>query len=219
MRFWGKKKEEKKKFDYSDETKEVFAERDAFYSEMRRKMGGDASNPELADQPNTRTEDLNDILSGSERFDPYVDKEQAGPDETQRVPAPSPPSTGSPEFVCTSCSKTFQEKWGKCPSCGGTMEKAESTAPSETPSVSQSETAPVMPSPPLAPDAGAGDPLDDLLGDFAASDSSAPSPDESSEIKTVDDDLSTDSGESSSSHGNRKRVRKVKRVKRPRKSP
>jgi len=222
MRFWGKKKEEKKKFDYSDETKEVFAERDAFYSEMRQKMGGDSSNPELADQPNTeqpksRTEDLNDLLGGSEGFDPYVDKEQAGPDATQSVPAPSPQSAGSPEFVCTSCSKTFQEKWGKCPSCGGTMEKAESTTPPETPSVSQSETAPVTASPPSTPDAG--DPLDDLLGDFATSDSSAPSPGESSEIKTVDDDLSTDSGESSSSHGNRKRVRKVKRVKRPRKSP
>jgi len=202
MRFWGRKKEEKKKFDYSDETKEVFAERDAFYSEMRQKMGGDAPNPELADQPGTeqpkpRTEDLNDLLGGSEGFDPYVDKEQADPDATQSVPAPSPQSAESPEFVCTSCSKTFQEKWGKCPSCGGTMEKAESPTPSESLSVSPPETAPATPSPPSTPDAG--DPLDDLLGDFAASDSSPPSPDESS--------------------GNRKRVRKVKKVKRPRKSP
>tara|TARA_B100000586_G_scaffold244914_1_gene200116 strand:- start:671 stop:1279 length:609 start_codon:yes stop_codon:yes gene_type:complete len=202
MRFWGRKKEEKKKFDYSDETKEVFAERDAFYSEMRQKMGGDAPNPELADQPGTEqpkpgTEDLNDLLGGSEGFDPYVDKEQAGPDTTQSVPAPSPQSARSPEFVCTSCSKTFQEKWGKCPSCGGTMEKAESSAPSEPPSVSPSETEPATPLPPSTPDTG--DPLDDLLGDFATSDSSTPSPDENS--------------------GNRKRVRKVKKVKRPRKSP
>ena len=41
-----KKKEEKKKFDYSENAKELFAERDAFYSEMRQKMGGEASNPE-----------------------------------------------------------------------------------------------------------------------------------------------------------------------------
>ena len=222
MRFWGKKKEEKKKFDYSDETKEVFAERDAFYSEMRQKMGGDAPNPELADQPGTeqpksRTEDLNDLLGGSEGFDPYVDKEQAGPDATQSVPAPSPQSAGSPEFVCTSCSKTFQEKWGKCPSCGGTMEKTESPDSSELSSVSPPETAPATSSPPSTPDAG--DPLDDLLGDFATSDSSTPSPDESSEVKSVGDNLSTDFGESNSSSGNRKRVRKVKKVKRPRKSP
>ena len=65
MGIFGRKKEEKKKFDYSDETKEVFAERDAFYSEMRQKMGGNASNPELADQPKTeetkpQTDNLDD---------------------------------------------------------------------------------------------------------------------------------------------------------------
>ena len=43
-----KKKEEKKKFDYSDDTKELFAERDAFYARMRQEMGGEATNPELA---------------------------------------------------------------------------------------------------------------------------------------------------------------------------
>ena len=35
-----RKKEEKKKFDYSEETKDLFAERDAFYAEQRRQMGG-----------------------------------------------------------------------------------------------------------------------------------------------------------------------------------
>ena len=50
MAFW-RKKEEKKKFDYSDETKELFAERDAFYAEQRRKLGGGSSNPELSNQP------------------------------------------------------------------------------------------------------------------------------------------------------------------------
>ena len=33
-----KKKEEKKKFDYSDDTKELFAERDAFYARMRQEL-------------------------------------------------------------------------------------------------------------------------------------------------------------------------------------
>ena len=46
MAWFGRKKEEKKKFDYSDETKELFAERDAFYAEQRKKMGGEPSNPE-----------------------------------------------------------------------------------------------------------------------------------------------------------------------------
>ena len=40
MGWFGKKKEEKKKFDYSEETKELFAERDAYYAEQRRKLGG-----------------------------------------------------------------------------------------------------------------------------------------------------------------------------------
>ena len=70
MAWFGRKKEEKKKFEYSDETKELFAERDAFYAEQRRKLGGEASNPELANQPNSeeskpRTEDLDDLLGDS----------------------------------------------------------------------------------------------------------------------------------------------------------
>jgi len=214
MAWFGRKKEEKKKFDYSDETKELFAERDAFYAEQRRKMGGEPSNPELANQPNSeelksRTEDLDDLLGGSDGFNPYVDKDQAAPDTSQSVPAPSQPSNSS-EFACTSCGKTFQEKWGKCPSCGGEMKMAESAAPPEP-----EEFTP----PPSAEDTSGGDPLDDLLGE-----SSEPSPEEAlsddsdSGIKMVSDDLSTDFGQSSSSHSKRKRVRKVKKVKRPRKS-
>jgi hypothetical protein len=220
MAWFGRKKKEEKKFDYSDETKELFAERDAFYDEQRRKLGGETSNPELANQPNSeeskpKTEDLEDLLGGSEEFNPYVDKEQSGPETSSGVPASSPSSSGSPNFVCTSCSKTFQEKWGKCPSCGGSMEKAGSAAPPET--------TPTPSSPPSTPDTNVGDPLDDLLGDFSSSDSPPPSPEETPDDSGVkmagDDDLSTDFGQSSSSHSNRKRVRKVKKVKRPRKSP
>ena len=217
MAWFGRKKEEKKKFDYSDETKELFAERDAFYAEQRRKMGGEPSNPELTNQPNSeelksKTEDLDDLLGGSDGFNPYVDKDQAAPDTSQSVPAPSLQPSSSSEFACTSCGKTFQEKWGKCPSCGGEMKMAESTAPPEPEEFTPS---------PSAEDTSGGDPLDDLLGD-----SSEPSPeealsddsDDNSGIKMVSDDLSTDFGQSSSSHSKRKRVRKVKKVKRPRKS-
>ena len=220
MAWFGSKKKEEKKIDYSDETMELFAERDAFYDEQRRKLGGETSNPELANQPNSeeskpKTEDLEDLLGGSEEFNPYVDKEQSGPETSSGVPASSPSSSGSPNFVCTSCSKTFQEKWGKCPSCGGSMEKAGSAAPPET--------TPTQSSPPSTPDTNVGDPLDDLLGDFSSSDSLPPSPEETPDDSGVkmagDDDLSTDFGQSSSSHSNRKRVRKVKKVKRPRKSP
>ena len=95
MSFWRKKKEEKKEFEFSDETKEVFADHDAFYAEQRRKLGSEASNPELANQPNSEepksgTEDLDDLLGGSDEFNPYVDKDQVSPDTSQSVPAPSP---------------------------------------------------------------------------------------------------------------------------------
>ena len=217
MAWFGRKKEEKKKFDYSDETKELFAERDAFYAEQRRKMGGEPSNPELANQPNSeelksRTEDLDDLLGGSDGFNPYVDKDQAAPDTSQSVSAPSPQPSSSSEFACTSCGKTFLEKWGKCPSCGGEMKMAESTAPSEP-----EEFTP----PPSAEDTSGGDPLDDLLGDSSEPSSEealSDDSDDNSGIKMVSDDLSTDFGQTSSSHSKRKRVRKVKKVKRPRKS-
>ena len=216
MSFWKKKKEEKKEFEFSDETKELFAERDAFYAEQRRKMGGEPSNPELANQPNSEelksgTEDLDDLLGGSDEFNPYVDKDQVSPDTSQSVPAPSSQPSSSSEFACTSCGKTFQEKWGKCPSCGGEMKMAESAAPPE----------PEQFTPPPAEDTSGGDPLDDLLGDFSGPTlEEAPSDDSDDDagIKMVSDDLSTDFGQSSSSHSKRKRVRKVKKVKRPRKS-
>ena len=83
------------------------------------------------------------------------------------------------------------------------------TTPSFTPSPESTQSAPTDTS-------DDGDPLDDLLGDFGASDSE---PDEASGVKMAnDDDLPTDFGTSVSSHSNRKRVRKVKKVKRPRKS-
>ena len=92
------------------------------------------------------------------------------------------------------------------------MKMAESAAPPEPEQFT--------PSPP-AEDTSGGDPLDDLLSDF-----SGPTPEEARSddsdddagIKMVSDDLSTDFGQSSSSHSKRKRVRKVKKVKRPRKS-
>jgi hypothetical protein len=218
MAFW-RKKEEKKKFDYSDETKELFAEKDAFVAEQRRKLGGETSNPELSNQPGEESkpeENLDDLLGGGD-FNPYVNKDES-PDTSQTIPSASPaPSTSG--FVCVSCDKNFPEKWGKCPSCGGEMKKAEST-PAPEPEITSTPTSTQPPT-----DVSAGDPLDDLLGDFGTSDSApppeeeSPSGDESGVRMVSDDDLSADFGQSVSSHSNRKRVRKVKKVKRPRKSP
>ena len=92
------------------------------------------------------------------------------------------------------------------------MKTAESAAPPEPEQFT--------PSPPVE-DTSEGDPLDDLIGDFSEpSPEEAPSDDSDDDagVKMVDD-LSTDFGQSSSSHSKRKRVRKVKKVKRPRKSP
>jgi hypothetical protein len=92
------------------------------------------------------------------------------------------------------------------------MKMAESAAPPEPEQFT--------PLPPIE-DTSGDDPLDDLLGDFSEpSPEEAPSDDsdDDSRIKMVSDDLSTDFGQSSSSHSKRKRVRKVKKVKRPRKS-
>ncbi len=93
------------------------------------------------------------------------------------------------------------------------MKTAESAAPPEPEQFTP---------PPPVEDTSEGDPLDDLLGDFSApSPEKAPSDDSEDDtgVKMVGDDLSTDFGQSSSSHSKRKRVRKVKKVKRPRKSP
>ena len=212
-----KKKEEKKKFDYSDDTKELFAERDAFYARMRQEMGGGDTNPELANQKTSRDErpkedDLGDLLGDSD-FNPYANKEEVG--GTGSIAAPSAPSSGS-AAKCQSCGKEFQSsEFSKCPMCGGDMKKVESAPPAEptpTPApVSQSTPAPSNPS--------AGDPLDDLLGDFNSPSSDSPDDADDSDpgVRMVNDDLGTDFGASRSSHSNRK-VRKVKKVKRPRKS-
>ncbi|MDG1544605.1 MAG: hypothetical protein P8R34_06510 [archaeon] len=214
-----KKKEEKKKFDFSEDTKELFSERDACYSEMRQKMGGEASNPEVekvsTPEKSNKQEDLDDLLGGGD-FNPYVNKEEGSMPEQSSVPAAAPPApSSSSAFSCQSCGKEFQEKWGKCPSCGGEMKRA--AAPEAAP-----EPAPTFTEAPQsqASDLSSGDPLDDLLGDFGSgtTDDSSDNTDEtpSSNIRNSGDDLGTDFGSSRSSHSNRK-IRKVKRVKRSRK--
>ena len=212
-----RKKEEKKKFDYSDDTKELFAERDAFYARMRQEMGGGDTNPELANQKTSRDErpkedDLGDLLGDSD-FNPYANKEEVG--GTGSIAAPSAPSSGS-AAKCQSCGKEFQSsEFSKCPMCGGDMKKVESAPPAEpTP-----DPAPVSQSTPAPSNPSAGDPLDDLLGDFNSPSSDSPDDADDSDpgVRMVNDDLGTDFGASSSSHSPRK-VRKVKKVKRPRKS-
>jgi hypothetical protein len=212
-----RKKEEKKKFDYSDDTKELFAERDAFYAEQRRKLGGGDSNPELADQtnpeaPKSRDEDLGDLL-GDSNFNPYVNQEEKG-ESTASIPSSSPSTGSSSSSTCQSCGKEFQSsEFSKCPMCGGDMKKAESAPPAEP------TRSPISQSDP--PPSSIGDPLDDLLGDFnspAANDAPSDNTEDSdSGVRTASDDLGTDFGKSHSSHSNRK-VRKVKKIKRPRKS-
>jgi len=213
-----KKKEEKKKFDYSDDTKELFAERDAFYAEQRRKLGGGDSNPELANQTNPeapkRDEDLGDLLGDSD-FNPYVNQEETGESTASSIPANPPSTANSSSSTCQSCGKEFQSsEFSKCPMCGGDMKKTESAPPAEpTPSpASQSDSTPTT---------SIGDPLDDLLGDFnspAPEDASSDDTEDSDPgVRTASDDLGTDFGQSRSSHSNRK-VRKVKKIKRPRKS-
>ena len=228
MAWFGKKKEEKKKFDYSEETKELFAERDAYYAEQRRKLGGSASNPELANQEQeskspSRKEDLDDLLGESGDFNPYVNKDESAPTSAASIPSSESSSASSSAYVCISCGKEFQEKWGKCPSCGGEMKKAESSLPEPTFQVQ--ETSPVQDaSSPVSSNSNVGDPLDDLLGDFSSNtgknDNDDSSEDLPNNIRMVSDDdggPSTDFGAQRSSHSNRKKVRKVRKVKRPRK--
>ena len=216
MGWFGKKKEEKKKFDYSEETKELFAERDAYYAEQRRKLGGGESNPEIANQKKeveapSREEDLDNLLGGSGDFNPYVNKDESTPSAPASIPS-SQSSSSSSAYSCSSCSKEFQEKWGKCPSCGGEMKKAESPAPEPTPS------APM----PASSNSNVGDPLDDLLGDFGSTnddsenDSSEELPNNIRNVSDDDGGPSTDFGAQRSSHSNRRKVRKVRKVKRPR---
>ena len=220
MAWFGKKKEEKKKFDYSEETKELFAERDAYYAEQRRKLGGGDSNPELANQKKevespSREEDLENLLGGSGDFNPYVNKDESTSSAPTSIPSSQSPSSSA--YSCSSCGKEFQEKWGKCPSCGGEMKKAESQSPEPTSSVPIQDT-----TTPSTSDSNIGDPLDDLLGDFGSTDNDSGN-DSSDElpnnVRNVSDDdggPSTDFGAQRSSHSNRKKVRKVRKVKRPR---
>ena len=210
-----KKKEEKKKFDYSDDTKELFAERDAFYAKMRQEMGGEATNPELANQKNSREErpkdeDLQDLLGDSD-FNPYASEGQVG-ENTTGIAAPSAQSSSAGAYVCEECGKEFQEKWGNCPSCGGNMKRVEAPSESSAPVSTVSETN-------ATTSTSGGDPLDDLLGDFNTPTDDSSSNDEGSNsgVRMVNDDSGTDFGQSRSSHSNRK-VRKVKKIKRPRKS-
>ena len=93
---------------------------------------------------------------------------------------------------------------------------------------SASESSPSAPveASPLSESTGSnlGDPLDDLLGDFSSSPEKSDDEDSSDELPNSvrmvggDDDsgLSTDFGAQRSSHSNRKRVRKVKKIKRSR---
>ena len=211
-----RKKEEKKKFDYSDDTKELFAERDAFYARMRQEMGGEATNPELANQKNSREErpkeeDLQDLLGDSD-FNPYASESQVG-ESTTSIAAPSAQSNNAGAYVCEECGKEFQEKWGKCPSCGGNMKRVEVSLESSVPVSTGSETT-------ATSSASVGDPLDDLLGDFnspATDDSSSNDEGSNPGVRMVNDDSGTDFGQSRSNHSNRK-VRRVKKIKRSRKS-
>ncbi len=222
MGWFGKKKEEKKKFDYSEETKELFAERDAYYAEQRRKLGGGDSNPELANQKQetespSRKEDLEDLLGGSGDFNPYVNKEEASSTASSGIASPQS-SPASSVYSCASCGKEFQEKWGKCPSCGGDMKKVETKSAEPTPSAPSQNSSSSMPI-----NSEVGDPLDDLLGDFSSpteddssSDSSDDLPNNIRMVGDGDSGPSTDFGAQRSSHSNRKKVRKVRKVKRPR---
>ena len=139
-------------------------------------------------------------------------------DSTPVAPASIPSSqTSSSAYYCSSCGKEFQEKWGKCPSCGGEMKKVESPAPAAPSPVPAQEI-----STSASSNSDIGDPLDDLLGDFGSSndDNVNESSDDSNNIRMVDDDdksgPSTNFGSQISSHSNRKKVRKVRKVKRSR---
>ena len=92
----------------------------------------------------------------------------------------------------------------------GLKQKVESAPPAEpTP-----DSAPVSQSTPAPSNPSAGDPLDDLLGDFNSPASDSSEDTEDSGIRMVNDDSGPDFGASRSSN---RKVRKVKKVKRPRK--
>ena len=109
MGLFRRKKDDKKKFDYSDGTKEAFAERDAFYSRLRQEMGGSAENPELQKDhaKGDRVADADALLESG--FDPYA----------QGVAKP---------YQCEGCGTRFQERWGRCTKCGGNVSRSEDVA-------------------------------------------------------------------------------------------
>ena len=99
-----RRKKEKDKFDYSDETKELFAERDSFFARMRKQLGGSAENPELEQgQPQGDREADAEALLG-EGFNPYA----------EGVAKP---------FQCEGCGTRFQRREGRCSQCGGTVSR------------------------------------------------------------------------------------------------
>ena len=101
-----RRKKEEDKFDYSDETKEVFAERDSFFARMRKEMGESAENPELAKlEQDDRQADAETLVDTGD-FDPYVQ------------------GTKKP-FQCDSCGTRFQRRTGRCEQCGGSVLRAE----------------------------------------------------------------------------------------------
>ncbi len=171
MGLFGRKKDDKKKFDYSDETKEAFAERDAFYSRLRQEMGGSAENPELQKDhaKGDRVADADALLDELQQRHNEGGKDafrQVAPDEhveQQLVPEMARAReagairTESPlqgDFVCSACGKGYREKWSRSPCCGQMMQPRDNPdaapAPQET----------------FEPSSGAGiDPLAGLLGD------------------------------------------------------
>ena len=108
MGLFRRKKDKKEKFDYSDETKEGFAERDAFYSRWRQKLGGSAENPELQEDAGGDREVVADaLLEGG--FNPYA----------EGVAKP---------YQCEGCGTRFQKRQGRCSKCGGTVSRSEEVA-------------------------------------------------------------------------------------------
>lgn len=106
-----RRKKEEDKFDYSDETKEVFAERDSFFARMRKQLGGSAENPELAKlEQDDRQADAETLVDTGD-FNPYVQ------------------STEKP-FQCEGCGTHFQRREGRCAQCGGSILRAEELAES-----------------------------------------------------------------------------------------
>ncbi len=109
-----RRKKEEDKFDYSDETKEVFAERDSFFARMRKQLGGSAENPELEKLKGDDRQADAEALIDTGDFDPY----------SQAAEKP---------FQCDSCGTRFQRRAGRCAQCGGNILRAEELVESKKP--------------------------------------------------------------------------------------